>query len=105
MTPRLLLLPAALCATALALGLPAASHAADSRAAAFAARGAAAPKFRSGELVVRYAPTGAHASAAGAVPKTKVVKVRNVAAAERRLRKQRGVLSVTRNYVAHVSGW
>src|SRR5690349_10731787 len=85
------LLPAALCATALAFAAPAAAH--------------AEPKYRTGELVVRYDDGGAHASSAGAVPKTRLVKVRDVASAERRLRKQRGVLSVTRNYVAHVSGW
>jgi serine protease len=90
MTPRFPLLPAALCATALALALPAAAT--------------AAPKYRAGEVIVRYGG-GAHASSADATPKTRLVKVRDVAAAARKLRKQRGVLSVTRNYIAHVSGW
>ena len=105
------LLSAAVCATtfALALAAPVASGSAPSRvsgaAAAFQARDAAAPKFRAGEVVVRYAG-GARAARAGAsVPRTKVLRVRDVARAERSLRKRPGVLSVTRNYIAHVSGW
>ena len=45
-------------------------------------RGRGRAAYRAGEVVVRYGG-GAHASAAGAVPRTKVVKVRDVAAAER----------------------
>ena len=114
MTPRSPLLSATLFASALALALPVAASGANARpaqaapasaaATAFAAEAAATPRYRAGELVVRYGG-GAHASSAGAVPRTKVMKVRDVATAERALRKQPGVLSVTRNYVAHISGW
>src|SRR5436190_24171555 len=114
MTLRSPLLSATLLASALALALPVAASGANARpvqaapasaaATAFAAEAAAAPRYRAGELVVRYGG-GAHASSVGAVPRTKVVRVRDVASAERALRKRPGVLSVTRNYVAHISGW
>jgi serine protease len=87
------LLSALLCATALAAALPGAAHA------------AAAP-YKPGEVVVRYA--GAHAASAGAVPRTRVVKVAaggSVAETARALRAKPGVLSATANYVAHTSGW
>jgi serine protease len=92
MTLRFPLPPAALCAFAFAFAL------------ALPSAAAATPKSRAGEVIVRYS-SGAHASSATSMPKTRVVKVRDVAAATKRLRKQRGVLSVTRNYIAHVSGW
>jgi len=117
MTLRSPLLSATLFASALALALPVAASGASARpaqaapagaagaaATAFAAEAAATPRYRAGELVVRYGG-GAHASSAGAVPRTRVLKVRDVAAAEQALRKRPGVLSVTRNYVAHISGW
>jgi serine protease len=87
------LLSALLCATALGAALPGGAQAAT------------AP-YKAGEVVVRYA--GAHASAAGAVPRTRVVKVASggsVADTARRLRSRPGVLSATANYVAHASGW
>ena len=59
----------------------------------------AEPRYREGEVVVRYA-------AAGFQPRTKVVKTgRDVAAAAERWRRQPGVLSATPNYVAHLSAW
>src|SRR4051812_20926044 len=88
------LLSALLCATALCAAVPGAAQAA-----------AAAP-YKADEVVVRYA--GAHASAAGALPRTRVVKVApgdTVADTARRLRARPGVLSATANYVAHASGW
>jgi serine protease len=110
---RFPLLPAALLATACGLALPVAASGAPLKPSArqsadvkvFAAEAVAAARYRPGEVVVRYGSTGAHASRAGEVPRTKVLKVRDVAAAERRLRNQRGVLSATRNYVARVSSW
>src|SRR3954449_531604 len=114
MTLRSSLLPAALLATAFALAVPVAASGAapvkpgarrSADVKAFAAQAATATRYRPGEIVVRYGATGAHAARAAAVPRTKVLKVRDVAAAERKLRKQPGVLSVTRNYVARVSGW
>jgi serine protease len=64
-------------------------------------------RYRAREVVVRYG--GAHAArAAGAVPKTRVVKVppgQTVATYASKLRKRSGVLSATANYVAHISGW
>src|SRR4051812_26498377 len=84
---RSLLLPTALCATLLAAAAPAR---------------AAAPHVK-GEVVVRYG--GAHAARAGAMPRTRVLHVKDVAQAERALRKQPGVLSATANYLAHTSGW
>ncbi len=89
------LLSTLLCATALGVALPGAAQAAT------------AP-YKAGEVVVRYAETGAHASSAGTVPRTRVVKVapgKSVAATARRLRSRPDVLSATANYVAHVSGW
>ena len=89
------LLSTLLCATAVGFALPGAAQAAT------------AP-YKADEVVVRYAETSAHASSAGAVPRTRVVKVapgHSVAATARRLRVQPGVLSATANYVAHVSGW
>jgi serine protease len=110
---RFPLLPAPLFAIASALAVPAAATAVPLKAGArqsadvkaFAAQAAAAPRYRPGEVVVRYRASGAHASRAGAVPRAEVLKVRDVAATERRLRKRRDVLSVTRNYVARVSSW
>jgi serine protease len=63
-------------------------------------------RYRAREVVVRYG--GAHASRAGALPMTRVVKVprgQTVASYASKLRKRAGVLSATANYVAHVSGW
>jgi serine protease len=63
-------------------------------------------RYRAREVVVRYG--GAHAARAGAVPKTRVVKVprgQSVASYARKLRARHGVLSATANYVAHASGW
>jgi serine protease len=88
MPPRLRLLPIALCATLLAALAPASAG--------------AAPHVK-GEVIVRYG--GAHAAAAGAVPRTRVLHVKDVARAERSLRSRPGVLSVTPNYIAHMSGW
>ena len=93
MSLRSPLLFALLCATALGAAWPGAAQAAT------------AP-YKAGEVVVRYA--GAHASAAGAVPRTRVVKVApgsSVADTARALRARPGVLSATANYVAHTSGW
>ena len=62
----------------------------------------AAPRYRDGEVVVRYA------AAAGALPRTEVVKVapgQDVAAAAEQWRRRPGVLSATANYVAHLSAW
>ncbi len=62
----------------------------------------AAPRYRDGEVVVRYA------AAAGALPRTKVMKVapgQEVAAAAEQWRRRPGVLSATPNYVAHLSAW
>jgi serine protease len=87
------LLSALLCATALGAAVPGAAQAAT------------APHTPD-EVVVRYA--GAHAASAGAVPRTRVVKVaagESVADTARRLRAKPGVLSATANYVAHASGW
>ena len=61
----------------------------------------AAPRYREGEIVVRYA-------AVGAEPRTEVVKVprgQDVAAAARAWRTRPGVLSATANYVARLSAW
>jgi serine protease len=59
-----------------------------------------------GEVVVRYAPDGATASAAGAAPRTEVVKTRRgqtVAEKAAKLRRRPGVLSATPNYIARIS--
>ena len=77
-----------LCSTVLAAALPASA--------------VAAPHVK-GEVIVRYG--GAHAAAAGALPRTRVLHVKNAAKAARALRKQPGVLSATPNYIAHISGW
>jgi serine protease len=63
-------------------------------------------RYRAHQVVVRYG--GAHAASAGAVPRTRVLKVPRgftVAQYARKLRAKPGVLSATANYVAHVSGW
>src|SRR3954471_925943 len=81
---RFPLLPAALLATACALALPVAASGAPLKPSArqsadvkvFAAQAVAAARYRPGEVVVRYGSTGAHASRAGEVPRTKVLKVR-----------------------------
>lgn len=67
----------------------------DARAAAAAmkARAAAPARARANEVVV--------SDTRG----SRVVKVRDVAKASRALAKRDGVLSVTPNYIAHVSGW
>ncbi|WP_270038204.1 S8 family serine peptidase [Solirubrobacter ginsenosidimutans] len=63
-------------------------------------------RYRARQVVVRYG--GAHASSAGAVPKTRVLRVPRgltVAQYAQKLRTRPGVLSATANYVAHISGW
>ena len=72
---------------------------------AIAASAAAVPRYRAGEVVVRYG--GAHAASAGAVPRTRVLQVPKSVAASTRARcaSRPDVLSATANYVAHVSGW
>src|SRR4051794_4417981 len=110
------LLPTALCATALASALVATADARGGTAAstppraagspdvmAFAASAARAPRYRRGEVVVRYG--GAQAARAGAIPRTRVLRVKDVAKAAQALRKRPDVLSATPNYVAHISGW
>jgi serine protease len=80
--------------------------------AASADAGVAGPAdapYRPGEVVVRYAATGAHVSRArdGGV-RTRVVKVpagKSLASAMRALRRKPGVLSATPNMVAHASGY
>jgi serine protease len=69
--------------------------------------GPADAEYRTDQVVVRYAPAGAHAARAEAV-RTRAVKVargQSVAATLRALRAQPGVISATRDYVAHASGW
>jgi serine protease len=65
--------------------------------------------YRPGEVVVRSAATGAHASRVGDDGmRTRVVKVpagKSLTNAIRALRKQPGVVSVTPNMVAHASGY
>src|SRR4051794_38383507 len=98
------LLPILTCAAALASAVPAFGAGPD--AALVQAARSAAPTYRPGEVVVRYG--GAHASRADPVPRTRVVRVapgRSVTAAAAGVRKQRGVLSATPNYIAHLSGW
>ncbi len=61
----------------------------------------AAQRYREGEVVVRYATSGAE-------PRTEVVKVprgQKVAAAARAWRERPGVVSATANYVARLSAW
>jgi serine protease len=86
---RLLRLPILACAVALVSASPASAQ--------------AAKPYKAGEVIVRYGD--ARAASAGAVPRTEVLKVANVAKAVRRLEGRRGVLSATPNYVARVSGW
>ena len=99
--PRALLPPILL--LALACALP---------AAASAYGGLAGPpdaRYRPGEVVVRYAAAGAHASRVGVDgTRTRVVRVpadKSLASAMRALRKRPGVLSATPNMVAHASGY
>jgi serine protease len=122
MPSRSPLLSTLLCATALAAAMaPVAMAGENASGAAARATGAALAgvsggvvlpsdatrePYRAREVVVRYA--GAQASSAGALPKTRVLKVpRSLTVAQyaRKLRAERGVLSATANYVAHVSGW
>jgi serine protease len=63
-------------------------------------------RYRPREVVVRYA--GARAASVGGVPRTRVVRVPKGLTVEsyaRELRRRRGVLSATANYIAHVSEW
>jgi serine protease len=92
MPPLFRLLSAALCALALASAAPATAG--------------AAPAYRAGEVVVRYATAGAASRAS--ITRTRVVEVdsgQSVASAARALRARPGVLSATANYVAHISGY
>jgi serine protease len=91
-----------------ATGAASASGAAGASGARVTSPGETRPRerYRSREVVVRYG--GAHAARAGAVPRTRVVKVprgQSVASYARKLRARPGVLSATANYVAHISGW
>jgi serine protease len=63
-------------------------------------------RYRPREVVVRYG--SAHAASAGAVPRTRVLRVpkgRTVASYAAELRQRHGVLSATANYIAHASEW
>jgi serine protease len=67
---------------------------------------AEAAQHRHGEVVVRYAPAGASAARAGTTPKVRVVHTRKPLAQKiAELRRKPGVLSATRNYVAHASAF
>ena len=86
---RLSLLPALVSALAVGLALPGPAAASGPQVS---------ERYKPGEVIVRY-------ESAGALPRTEVRKVSDVPAAIRRLEGRPGVLSVTPNYVAHVSGW
>jgi serine protease len=103
MTPRFRLPFALLLAAVLAAAIPAAASADGAPLA-----GPSDAPYRAGEVVVRYAPAGAHAARAGDATRTRVVKVaagQSVAAAVRSLAAKPGVVSATPNMVAHASGW
>jgi serine protease len=82
----------AACAAAALVAVPTAASAAD---------------YRPGEVVVRYAKPGATAASAGAIAAdVRVVKTRKpVGEKIAELRRKPGVLSATRNYIAHASAF
>jgi serine protease len=102
MSLRSRLLPSLLAASALAAALPTAARA-DQDA------GPADARYRAGEVVVQYAPPGAHAASARSDDlRSQMVRVprgESMAAALRRLRAKPGVVSAAPNMVAHISGW
>jgi serine protease len=100
MSLRPSLLPSLLVASLLALP-----------SAALAAPDAGPPdaRYRAGQVVVQYAPPGAHAARAGSDDvRSRVVRVKrgeSVQAAIRRLKGRRDVISAAPNMVAHIAGW